>query len=133
MDPGRAFSILCFSEGEFSGPVSWKWNNGIPVQSIGICKQNNLLRHSNAHFISTHSTDYIEQHSISLGSLTRLYQSTFSEELINRTTYFAELVTLKDFGVEPDSSGLYTCTANNGLTTSNNHKSITINGKELVY
>lgn len=35
VDPGRNFSILCFSDGEFSGPVSWEYNGGpVPSKSV---------------------------------------------------------------------------------------------------
>lgn len=35
VDPGRSFSIVCSSEGNFSGTVTWE-HNGIPVQNIGV-------------------------------------------------------------------------------------------------
>ena len=35
VDPGRSFSIVCSSEGNFSGPVRWE-HNGLPVESISM-------------------------------------------------------------------------------------------------
>lgn len=88
-----------------------------------------------AHTYIIHPTwlDETEQGPITLESLRSLYQTTHDKQVDNVTIYFAWLLTLDDFGVEPESSGSYVCKADNGLTTSKNTIQITVNGIQKTF
>lgn len=36
VDPGRSFSIICSSIGDFPGPVRWEYIDGTEVTNIGM-------------------------------------------------------------------------------------------------